>query len=103
MPRPKGFEPYTVMFRIQWQGLYVYSPTFSQMMNATIFAHSQASATAWQNYFLSLRVGSTTPGLRSGSVRTDKFNWLNRADFIAGQLNNVVPTIFCGVSGFSIG
>jgi hypothetical protein len=104
MPQPPGYEPYTWMFKIHFEGLYRYNPTFSQMMNATIYAHLEPRALWWYLYFNSLKASPSNPtGLLWYTVTREKFKWFNRASDVEGYLNGIVPTIFCGVSGFSIG
>lgn len=105
MPRPKGFEPYTNLYRVNFEGLYVFSPTFSQIMNATIWTHTNEAADGWVSFFTGLQTSPTKiPYLRWRNVKKDgPLKWFNKADSVCSQLNGIVPTIFCGVSGFSIG
>jgi hypothetical protein len=106
VPRPKGFEPYTNLFRVTFLGGYWFSPNFQQQMSAIIWTPTSAAADGWVTYFNSLRkdINRTNTGLLWYNVKKDgPIKHFNRAADICGHLNAAVPSIFCGISGFSIG
>ena len=106
MPRPKGFEPYTNLYRVTFRGVYRFNANFSQEMSAIIWTRTSAAADGWVAYFRSIRVdvNRTTSGMTWTDVKKEgPIKHFNKAGDICGNLNGMVPTIFCGVSGFSIG
>jgi len=106
MPQPKGFEPYTNLFRVTFLGSYWFLPNFSQQMSAIIWTATEPAADAWLAYFNSIRqnINRTNSGMLWYNVKKEgPIRHYNKAADICGHLNAAVPSIFCGVSGFSIG
>jgi len=75
-------------------------------MSAIIWTVSSVGADGWVNYFnsISANPSRTTPGMYWRTVKKEgPIRHFNKAGEICGHLNAAVPTIFAGVSGFSIG